>query len=134
PENIAYDAARSAHLELRGLLVARCRNDEVCEERLRELIRELSSRPPSPQSGEGTGGEVNSPVETARRGAARIPRAHPARRGETHWRNGSVRPARCGARAAARLRARVGRRDARRLAAVHRPSSDAPGSAPGFSR
>jgi len=56
PENIAYDAARSAHLELRGLLVARFRNDEVCEERLRQLIRELSSRPPSPQSGEGERG------------------------------------------------------------------------------
>jgi very-short-patch-repair endonuclease len=55
-DRLAYDAARTEHLEMKGLLVARLRNNEVSEERLNELVRKLSDRPPSPRSGEGDRG------------------------------------------------------------------------------
>ncbi len=56
PEHVDYDVARTAHLELKGLLVIRFRNDGVSEEKLRKLLEDLSYRSPSPRSGEGAGG------------------------------------------------------------------------------
>jgi very-short-patch-repair endonuclease len=56
PEQSEYDAARAAHLEMRGLVVARIPNDQVSEKTLEKLVRDLTRRSPSPQCGEGDRG------------------------------------------------------------------------------
>ena len=55
-DRVAYDAARTAHLEARGLRVVRLRNDAVSERTLRELLSNLVHRSPSPRMGEGVRG------------------------------------------------------------------------------
>ena len=56
PKIAEYDAARTAHLQMRGLTVVRIANDRVSEESLRDLVQGLSDRSPSPRSGEGDRG------------------------------------------------------------------------------
>ena len=51
-----YDAARTAHLESRGLHVLRIRNDALQEEVLVHLLQDFARRSPSPRSGEGVRG------------------------------------------------------------------------------
>ncbi|HYT70287.1 MAG TPA: endonuclease domain-containing protein [Gemmatimonadales bacterium] len=51
-----YDAARTAHLESRGLHVIRLKNDAAREAALRSLLEDLTRRSPSPQRGEGVRG------------------------------------------------------------------------------
>jgi len=51
-----YDAARTAHLESRGLRVIRISNEDVDEQTLRRLLQDLIRRSPSPRSGEGARG------------------------------------------------------------------------------
>jgi very-short-patch-repair endonuclease len=51
-----YDAARTTHLQSRGLRVIRIDNAVMREEALRILLRDLVRRPPSPRSGEGVRG------------------------------------------------------------------------------
>jgi very-short-patch-repair endonuclease len=51
-----YDAARTAHLQLRGLRVIRLRNEDISEAVLTTLLQELAGRSPSPRSGEGDRG------------------------------------------------------------------------------
>src|SRR3990172_7005177 len=47
-----YDAARTAHLESRGLRVVRIDNDAVREDAVRSLLQNLIDRSPSPRCGE----------------------------------------------------------------------------------
>jgi very-short-patch-repair endonuclease len=56
PERAAYDAARTAWLETHGFRVMRIRNDQLTADGLRNLLRDLTNRPPSPRSGEGDRG------------------------------------------------------------------------------
>jgi very-short-patch-repair endonuclease len=56
PGRGAYDAARTALLETRGVRVVRARNEDVSARTLRELLRDLAERPPSPRRGEGDRG------------------------------------------------------------------------------
>src|SRR2546428_5325993 len=51
-----YDAARTTHLESRGLRVIRIPNGAVREEVLKSLLQHLTRRPPCPRSGEGVRG------------------------------------------------------------------------------
>jgi very-short-patch-repair endonuclease len=51
-----YDAARTTHLQSRGLRVIRIDNAAVREETLRRLLQDLAGRSPSPQRGEGVRG------------------------------------------------------------------------------
>ena len=55
PQEMAYDAARTTHLEARGLRVVRLRNEEVSEESLRVLLQGLTNRPPLPEGERGQG-------------------------------------------------------------------------------
>ena len=57
PERAAYDAARTAVLETRGVGVVRVRNEDVSDRTLRDLLSHLTHRSPSPRRGEGPGGE-----------------------------------------------------------------------------
>jgi len=50
-----YDAARTAHLETRGLRVVRVQNADVSEETFRELLQGLINRPPLPEGERGQG-------------------------------------------------------------------------------
>jgi len=58
PEHAEYDAARTAHLEMKGLVVVRIRNDQVSEKTISTLVQGLSQRPPLRNAERGTGGEV----------------------------------------------------------------------------
>jgi len=55
PQEMAYDAARTTHLEARGLRVVRLRNEEVSEETLQVLLQGLTNRPPLPEGERGQG-------------------------------------------------------------------------------
>jgi very-short-patch-repair endonuclease len=55
-EQAEYDAVRTAHLEMKGLLVVRFRNEEISEKALKRLVQNLAHRSPSPRSGEGDRG------------------------------------------------------------------------------
>jgi len=55
PDHAAYDAARTAHLEARGLRVIRLRNEDVSGQTLRELLEKLTNRPPLPEGERGQG-------------------------------------------------------------------------------
>jgi very-short-patch-repair endonuclease len=52
---MAYDAARTTHLEARGLRVVRVRNEDVSDETLRQPLRRLTNRPPLPEGERGQG-------------------------------------------------------------------------------
>ena len=52
----AYDSARTARLEARGLRVIRIANRDVSEDQLGRLLQNLTRRPPSPHGGEGVRG------------------------------------------------------------------------------
>jgi very-short-patch-repair endonuclease len=56
PEQAEYDAVRTAHLGMKGLLVVRFRNEEVSEKALERLVQNVAHRSPSPRSGEGDRG------------------------------------------------------------------------------
>jgi very-short-patch-repair endonuclease len=55
PDHVGYDAARTAHLEARGLRVVRVQNEDVSEETFRGLLRGLVNRPPLPEGERGQG-------------------------------------------------------------------------------
>jgi len=56
PEQVAYDAARTTHLEARGLRLVRIANADVSAETVRRLLESLPRRHPSPRRGEGVRG------------------------------------------------------------------------------
>jgi very-short-patch-repair endonuclease len=56
PERAAYDVARTVSLEAHGFRVMRIRNDQLTADGLKNLLRDLASRPPSTRSGEGDRG------------------------------------------------------------------------------
>ncbi|MGH7548076.1 MAG: endonuclease domain-containing protein [Gemmatimonadales bacterium] len=51
-----YDAARTAHLETRGLRVIRISNEALSEKAVRSLVQDLTRRSPPPRCGEGVRG------------------------------------------------------------------------------
>jgi very-short-patch-repair endonuclease len=55
PDRMDYDAARTAHLEARGLRVVRVRNEDVSDKTLREMLSVLINRPPLPEGERGQG-------------------------------------------------------------------------------
>ncbi len=56
PEQLDYDAARTRHLEARGLHGLRIANAEVSAASVRRLLGEPSLGSPSPRRGEGVRG------------------------------------------------------------------------------
>ncbi len=56
PERMAYDAARTRHVQARGLRVIRIANADVLAETVQLLLEGLLSSTPSPRRGEGASG------------------------------------------------------------------------------
>jgi len=56
PEQVAYDAARTTHLEARGLRLVRIANADVSAEAVQRLLGGILSCAPSPRRGEGVRG------------------------------------------------------------------------------
>ncbi len=56
PEHMAYDAARTTHLEARGLRVIRIANADVSAETVQRILEHLLAGSPSPRRGEGARG------------------------------------------------------------------------------